>query len=103
MNRQHRFFTIRRILSWGIAAYLVVWAAVLIFVSRVFGTGGAIAMSLILTIPFAIAVRMASSAASVRGREFAFLSILLVVVFGGSAFVIWIGTIKAWTVGMLRM
>ena len=79
----------RRAFSLGIAAYAVAWIGALVFASRVFGMGGAIGLSLILVLPFIVAVRMRLRWPAVRGREFAFLLVLFVFVSGGSVFTVW--------------
>jgi len=79
----------RTAFSLGIVAYTVAWIGALVFASRVFGIGGAIGLSLILVIPFLVAVRMRRRWPAVRGREYAFLLVLLCFVFGGSAFTVW--------------
>ena len=48
----------RRILSFGIAAYLTLWAAAFAFLSRVFGNFCAGFLSLVLAVPVVIALRM---------------------------------------------
>src|SRR5688572_6622604 len=56
-----------RLFTLVILLYLVVWAVGFAFVSRVFGPGGAIALSLILVFPLVVAVRMGRRWTAVRG------------------------------------
>jgi hypothetical protein len=79
----------RTAFSLGIVAYAVAWIGALVFASRVFGIGGAIGLSLIFVLPFLVAVRMRFRWPAARGREYAFLFVLLCFVFGGSAFTVW--------------
>src|SRR5271157_3121192 len=71
-----------RLFSAAIVAYLVVWAAGFVFVSRVFGLYGALALALVPILPLVIAVRLRRRWPSVRVREFASLAALLVVASG---------------------
>jgi len=80
---------VRRALSLGIVAYLILWTAAIVLVSRVFGLGSAIGLSLILVLPLAVAVRMRRQWRAVQGRDFALLLLLLAVVLGGIAYVVW--------------
>jgi hypothetical protein len=80
--------TSQKVLLLGIVAYAVVWMGLLLFAYRVFGAGGATGLSLILVFPLVVAVPMRHRRAAVRGREFAFLFVLLVIVLAGSAFMV---------------
>jgi hypothetical protein len=81
--------TAKKAFALGIAAYVVAWVGVFVFMFRVFGMGGAIVLSLVLAYPLFVAVRMHLRWPTVRGREFAFLLLLLAIVIGGSGGVIW--------------
>lgn len=76
----------RRLLSVGIAAHLAVCAAGLAIVYYVSG-GLAIGFSLILCIPFAIALRMRFRKCALRGSELVTLFILFVLAWGSCVFV----------------
>jgi hypothetical protein len=70
-------------------ACLAPFAAASVFVSRVFGLSNALAVSLLLIPPLVIAVRLRRRWPAVRGRELAFLAILLCVSSAGTVFVVW--------------
>ena len=75
----------------GIVAYAVAWIGVLVFAYRVFGMFGVVGLFWILVLPFVIAIRICRRWPEVRGREFAFLLVLIAFVFAGGVF-----TIRGW-------
>jgi hypothetical protein len=79
----------KRLFFLAIAAYLIIWAALFIFESRPFGVGSAIISSLLQAIPFIIALRMLIRWQTQRRREFVYLFILVIFVYGGVAYRIW--------------
>lgn len=79
----------RRVFSVAMVVYLIIWVVVFAFVYRVFGSGFAIALSVILALPIAIALRMFRRWHFLRRREFVFLFALLIVVFGTISGLIW--------------
>jgi hypothetical protein len=76
-------------LTLVVAAYLLVWGAGFIFVSQEFGIVSAIKLSLIPVLPLVVALRMCSRWPTVRGREFAFLLALVIIVSGAAVGVLW--------------
>jgi hypothetical protein len=72
------FFTTRRVLSIEIAVYLIIWTAGIVFASQVFGAGLTIGLSLIVALPFAVAVRMRSREGTVERSELAILFALFI-------------------------
>jgi hypothetical protein len=80
--------TPRRALSFGIIAYLAVWAGAVVFAYHVFGSGLVIGLSLILVLPFAVAARVCFQRQSIRKRDFVFLSIVTALAIGGSIYVV---------------
>jgi hypothetical protein len=83
-------FTVRRI--WIAAAILPCLALVVagfVFVSFVFGLPSASALSLLLTPPLVIGVRLSRRWSAVTVRDLTFLTIVLSVALGGAAFVVW--------------
>jgi hypothetical protein len=70
-------------------ACLAPFAAGFVFVSRVFGLSNALGVSLLLVPPLVTAVRLCLRWPAVRGRELAFLAILLCVASGGTVLVVW--------------
>lgn len=79
----------RRMLTLAIAVYLVAWGAGFVFVSREFGVVSAIKLSLIPVLPLVVALRMRGRWPTVRGREFAFLLALVIIVSGAAVGVVW--------------
>jgi hypothetical protein len=67
--------------SLAIILYLIVFGAVYVFVSHVFGPGAAILLSLIPFFPLIIAIRMRKKWLTLKGREFVYLVILLIITF----------------------
>ena len=80
--------TARRVFSLAIFAYLVVWVVVFVFLSRVFGNGDAILLSLAFVPPLVIALRMLRRWPLVRRRELAYLSALVIFISGASVYVV---------------
>ena len=70
-------------------AYLIIWAVVFIFVYHVFGIGAAMGLTVILALPFAVALRMFSRWQSLRRQEFAFLFTVGIVAFGATGGLVW--------------
>jgi hypothetical protein len=80
-----------KLFSLAILVYLLIWAAGFVFVSRVFGIGNTTILFLIPALPFVVGLRMRRRWPAVRTREFAFLTLLLIVASGGV-----IGVVKNW-------
>ena len=72
----------RKVLTLIIAAYLMAWGSGFIFVSREFGFVSAGELSLLAGLPLLLAARMRVRWPVVRGREFAFLLVLVTIVSG---------------------
>ena len=80
--------TMRKAFTIAIVGYLIAWAATLVFVSCVFGSGLVIGLSLVPAVPFVIALLMRGRWETVRQRELALLFTLVVLVAGAVVFVI---------------
>lgn len=95
MRRCHRPSTgplaMRRLLTALILVYLIAWAAGFVLACRAFGLGGAMLLSMIPSLPLVVAARLRRRWPAVRGREFALLTVLLVVALGGVA-----GVVRSW-------
>ncbi len=87
--RRFRFTVRRMMIAVAILACLALFVAGFVFVALVFGLPEALALSLLLTPPLVVAVRLRRRWPAVRGRELAFLAILLCVASGGVVFVVW--------------
>jgi hypothetical protein len=77
-----------RVFLLGIAAYAIASLGVLIFVYQVFGMYGVGGLSWILILPFLVAIEICRRWPQVRGREFAYRLVLIIVAFAGSALMI---------------
>jgi hypothetical protein len=66
----------RRGLSWAIAAYVAVWAFLSLATASTFGIGFAFGLSLVLVIPFLVAMRLWFRWSIVQKRELVYLSLL---------------------------
>jgi hypothetical protein len=81
--------TRRNIFSLAIIMYLIIFAAVFLFVSNVFGPGEAILLSLIPLFPLIVAIRMRTRWLSLKYRETVYLGILLIITFCAVPGLIW--------------
>jgi hypothetical protein len=79
----------KNIFSLAIILYLIVFGALFVFVSHVFGPGAAIFLSLIPLFPLIIAIRMRKKWLTLKGREFVYLGILLIITFCAVPGLIW--------------
>ena len=79
----------RNFFSLAIIIYLILFEAVFVFVSHVFGFGCAILLSLIPLFPLIIAIRMRKRWLILKGRDFIYLSILLIITFCAVPGLIW--------------
>lgn len=79
----------KTIFSLAIILYLIVFGAVYVFVSHVFGPGAAILLSLIPFFPLIIAIRMRKKWLTLKSREFVYLGILLIITFCAVPGLIW--------------
>jgi hypothetical protein len=77
------------IFSLAIIIYLIVFGALFVFVSHVFGLGAAILLSLMPLFPLIIAIRMGKKWLTLKGREFVYLGILLIITFCAVPGLIW--------------
>jgi hypothetical protein len=83
------WITVRRItLSVALFACLALFVVGFAAISRVFGVGGAVALSLLLAPALVIAVRLWRRWPAVHVRELAFLAVLFCVASGGIVFVV---------------
>jgi hypothetical protein len=81
-------FGMRRLMTVAPLVYLAISMAGCAFISNVFGLSGALALSLVLMPPLVVAVRLRRRWPGVRGRELAFLALLLAISCGGVAYVV---------------
>jgi len=82
--------TAKNAFSLAIAAYAIAWIVVFVFLYRVFGIDTAsIILLLIIAFPLFVALRMQHRWLRLRIRDFAFLSVLLVIIVSGSGGAIW--------------
>jgi hypothetical protein len=78
----------KRLFSLGIPAYVVLCLAVAIFAHRIFGAALAIGVSLMLSLPLLVSLRMLGYWQTQKQRDFLLLVVLLFVDFGGVGYVI---------------
>jgi hypothetical protein len=69
--------TTRREVSWAIAAYVALWAFLSLSTASTFGIGFAVGLSLVLVIPFLVALRLWFRWSIVQKRELVYLSLLV--------------------------
>lgn len=82
------FFTRQRLFLLAIAVYLALGIALFIFLSRTFGNGGAVFISLILVVPLPVATRLCFRRTSVRASEVLYLALLTIFVLGASGYLV---------------
>jgi hypothetical protein len=79
----------KTIFSLAIILYLIVFGAMYVFVSYVFGPGAAVFLSLIPFFPLIIAIRMHKKWLTLKGRQFVYLGILLIITFCAVPGLVW--------------
>jgi hypothetical protein len=82
---------IKGLFALAVITYLIVWIFEFIFEYNTFGGGAAITSSVALVIPFVISLKMFIRWHSLRGREFIYLLILVILAFGTDGYLNWNG------------
>jgi hypothetical protein len=78
----------KKALSLGIVIYAIFWAIAFAGLAVGFGVSWAVTLSLLIAVPFVIAVRFRFREGPIRETEFLYLLLVSVVVFVGSACVV---------------
>jgi hypothetical protein len=81
----------RRALLLANVVYLIVWAGAAVFTYRVFGGGPVVFLSLMLVLPYIMAVHAWFRRKVVRGRDLGYLSAVAILALGTAAVAIWKG------------